>query len=97
MKKTNPITSVVTNFVTITGVNISVHEDYVELIFIDVMNPYGGLVRISIDYDTKAVTVKYFNGYSVSSFYPCDIHLNSDTRLRIKVIGSTLFVFERNY
>ena len=97
MKKTNQITRVSTNFVSITGVNVSVNEDYTEIIFLDTINPYGGLVFINIDYDTKAVTTKYFNGYSVSSFYPCDIRLNYDTYIRIKAIGSTLYILERFY
>lgn len=95
MKKTNQITRVSTNFVSITGVNVSVCEDYAEIFFLDTESPYGGLVFINIDYETKAVTTKYFNGYSVSSFYPCDIRLSFDTCIRVKAVGSTLYILER--
>ena len=97
MKKTNRITRVTTNFVSITGVNVAVDEESAEIIFLDAVNPYGGLVLISIDYETKAVTAKYFNGYSVSSFYPCDIRLSYDTCIRVKNVGHTLYILERFY
>lgn len=97
MKKTNKITRVSTNFITITGVNIASDKDGAEIIFLDTVNPYGGLASIFIDYKTKGVTAKYYNGYSVSSFYPCDIHLNFDTYIRIRDIGTVLYIIERFY
>lgn len=97
MKKTNQITRVSTNFVSITGVNIASDKGGTEIIFLDTMNPYEGLSLISIDYKTKGVTAKYYNGYSVSSFYPCDIHLNFDTYISIRAIGSILYIIERFY
>lgn len=97
MKNNNKINRVSTNFVSITGVNVSVCEDYAEIFFLDTESPYGGLVFINIDYETKAVTAKYFNGYGVSSFYPCDIRLNFDTYIRVKVVDSTLYILERCY
>lgn len=94
MKKTNQITRVVTNFITLTAVNTSVNEDYAELIFLD-SSKYGGLVSITIDYVTASVSIHFYNGYEVAQYLPCSIAINQESYLKIYVKGSTLYLVER--
>lgn len=94
MKKTNQITSVVTDFITLTAVNTSVHKDYAELIFLD-SSKHGGLVSISIDYATTSASVRFYNGYEATQYLPCAIAINQESYLKIYVKGSTLYLVER--
>lgn len=93
MKKTNQITSVVTNFIALTAINTSVNEDYAELIFLD-SSKYGGLVSIAIDYATDSASVRFYNGYEVTQYLPCSIAINQGSYLKIYVKGSTLYLVE---
>ena len=94
MKKTNQITRVVTDFITLTAVNTAVNEDYAELIFLD-SSKHGGLVAISIDYATASASVRFYNGYEATKYLPCAIAINQESYLKIAIKDSTLYIIER--
>lgn len=94
MKKTNQITSVVTNFITLTAFNTSVNEDYAELIFLD-SSKHGGLVSITIDYATASASVRFYNGYEATQYLPCAIAINQESYLKLEIKDSTLYFVER--